>query len=79
MNWIINLPLAPWHRGFFERLVKSAKTLLLKQLENSRLNYEELQFYVKWKPSSIIDHWHITIRTIQNKVFHQTTCYLDER
>ena len=43
VNWITNLPLAPWHRGFFERLVKSTKTLLQKQLEKSRLNYEELQ------------------------------------
>ena len=27
VNWITNLPLAPWHGAFFERLVKSTKTL----------------------------------------------------
>ena len=43
VNWINNLPLAPWHGGFFAGLVKSTKTLLRKQLEKSRLNYEELQ------------------------------------
>ena len=43
VNWITNLPLAPWHGGFFERLIKSTNTLLRKQLEKSRLNYEELQ------------------------------------
>ena len=43
VNWITNLSLASWHGGFFERLVKSTKTLLRKQLEKSRLNYEELQ------------------------------------
>ena len=43
VNWITNLPLVQWHRGFFERLVKSTKTILQKQLEISRLNNEELQ------------------------------------
>ena len=43
VNWITNLPLAPWHGGFFERLIKSTNTLSRKQLEKSRLNYEELQ------------------------------------
>ena len=32
VNWITNLPLAPWHGGF-----------LRKQLEKNRLKYEELQ------------------------------------
>jgi len=43
VEWKSNLPLAPWHGGFFERLVKSTKELLRKQLRNLRLNYEELQ------------------------------------
>ena len=43
VNWINKLPLAPWHGSFFERLIKSTKILLRKQLEKSRLNYEELQ------------------------------------
>ena len=28
IKWDLNLPLAPWHGGFFERLVRSTKTLL---------------------------------------------------
>ena len=32
VNWITNLPLAPWHRSFFERLVKSTKTFLQKTI-----------------------------------------------
>ena len=43
VNWTTNLPLAPWHGGFFDWLVKSTETLLREQLEKSRLNYEELQ------------------------------------
>ena len=32
INWDLNLPLAPWHGGPFERLVRSTKTLLKKDL-----------------------------------------------
>ena len=39
----MNLPLAPWYGGFFERLVKSVKDLLIKDLKGSRLSYEEMQ------------------------------------
>ena len=35
-----NLPLSPWQGGFFERLVRSTKNLLRKELGNVKLNYE---------------------------------------
>ena len=34
INWDLNLPLAPWHGGFFESLARSTKTLLRKDLQN---------------------------------------------
>ena len=43
IKWHLNLPLAPWYGGFFERLVKSVKDLLIKNLKGSRLSYEEMQ------------------------------------
>ena len=43
INWDLNLPLAPWHGVFFERLVRSTKTLLKKDLQNYKLSYDELQ------------------------------------
>ena len=43
VDWRVNLPLAPWHGGFFERLVRSTKSLLRKQLQTQKLSYEELQ------------------------------------
>ena len=43
INWKINFPLASWQRRFFERFVRSANELLQKQLQNLRVNYEELQ------------------------------------
>ena len=42
IEWHCNLPLAPWHGGFFERLVRSVKELLRKELGKSRFNYEQL-------------------------------------
>lgn len=43
VDWDLNIPLAPWHGGFFERMVKSAKELLRKELTNNRLTFEEMQ------------------------------------
>ena len=43
VEWKINSPLTPWHGGFFERLVKSTKSLLKKELYHFKLNYNELQ------------------------------------
>ena len=42
-NWDLNLPLAPWHGGLFERLVRSTKTLLKKDLQNYRLSCDQMQ------------------------------------
>ena len=42
VDWRVNLPLAPWHRCVFERLVRSTKSLLKKQLQTQKLSYEEL-------------------------------------
>ena len=32
VGWLFNLPLDPWHGGFFERLVRSVEDLLKKRL-----------------------------------------------
>ena len=42
IDWKFNLAKAPWWGGFFERLVRSTKRCLKKQLGNARLAYEEL-------------------------------------
>ena len=42
IEWQFNLPLAPWHGGFFERLVRSVKELLRKELDKSKLDFEQL-------------------------------------
>ena len=42
IQWHCNLPLDPWHGGFFECLVCSVKELLRKDLEKKKLNYEQL-------------------------------------
>ena len=42
-SWHTNLPLAPWHGEFFERLLKSTKDVLHKELKLYRLTYNELQ------------------------------------
>ena len=43
IEWHLYLPLNPWYGGFFERLVKSVKDLLTKDLKGSRLSCEEMQ------------------------------------
>ena len=37
------MPLALWHGGFLESIVRSTKTLLRKTLKTAKLLYEELQ------------------------------------
>ena len=43
VDWRLNMPLAPWHGSFFERMVRSTKALLRKTLQTAKLTYEELQ------------------------------------
>lgn len=40
---ICNLPRAPWWRGRFERLIGLTKQVLDKSLENTKLNWNELE------------------------------------
>ena len=42
MEWNFNLPILQWQGEFFERLVRSTKILLRKELGNLKLNYEQL-------------------------------------
>ncbi|XP_031339592.1 uncharacterized protein LOC116168078 [Photinus pyralis] len=42
IKWILNPPSAPWYGGWFERLVRTMKELLVRVLGSSILNYEEL-------------------------------------
>lgn len=43
INWKFGPPASPWWNGFFERMVRSVKELLIRMLGRSILNYEELQ------------------------------------
>ena len=42
INWKYVLPLSPWWKGFYKRLIHIVKSTLRKVLGKSRLNYEEL-------------------------------------
>ena len=55
----MNLPLAPWYRGFFERLVKNVKDLLIKNLKGSRLSYKKMQT-VLFKCEAILNNHPLT-------------------
>ena len=57
VEWKLNLPLAPWHGGFFERMVRTMKSLLRKSLQRVKLNlkYYKLLF-TKLNRLSIIDY-----------------------
>ena len=43
VDWHVNLPLAKRYWGFFERLLRSTKSVLKKQLQTQRLSYDKLQ------------------------------------
>ena len=59
VDWRLNMSLAPWHGGFFERMVRSTKTLLRKTLQTAKLTYEELQI-VLYEVEQIINNRPIT-------------------
>ena len=42
IKWHFNLALAPCQEVFFERLVRSAKELLKKDLQNYKITFDEL-------------------------------------
>ena len=43
IKWHSNLALAPWQGGFFQRLMRSVKELLKKDLRNYKITFDELQ------------------------------------
>ena len=53
------MPLAPWHGGFLEWMVRSTKTLLRKTLQTAKLIYEELQAAL-YEVEQIINNYPIT-------------------
>ena len=70
VNWRFNMLLAPWHGGFFERYVRSTKTLLRKTLQTAKLTCEELQTAL-YEVEQIINNRPITytiIPTTNNRV-----------
>ena len=58
--------LAPWHGGFFEKIVRSTKTLLSKTLQTAKLTYEELQT-VLYEVEQIMNNCPITYYYSDNK------------
>ena len=44
--WHLNVPLAPWYGGFFERLIKIVKTLLKKLLGTATYRFDEIQTFL---------------------------------
>ena len=42
IQWVFNLPRAPWWGGIFERLIRSTKRCLRKTIGRASLRYEEL-------------------------------------
>ena len=66
VDWRLNMLLAPWHGGFFEKIVRSAKTLLRKTLQIAKLTYEELQT-VLYEVEQIMNNCPITYYYSDNK------------
>ena len=70
--------MAPWHDGFFERLGRSVKELLRKELKCYRLPYEELQTVLLEMECILIDPSRITIQLISSHALPQTICFMVE-
>ena len=70
--------MAPWHDGFFERLGRSVKELLGKELKCYRLPYEELQTVLLEMECILIDPSRITIQLISSHALPQTICFMVE-
>ena len=66
VDWRLNMLLAPWHGGFFEKIVRSTKTLLRKTLQTAKLTYEELQT-VLYEVEQIMNNCLITYYYSDNK------------
>ena len=66
VDWRLNMLLAPWHGGFFEKIVRSTKTLLRKTLQTAKLTYEELQT-VLYEVEQIMNNCPITYYYSDNK------------
>ena len=66
VDWRLNMLLALWHGGFFEKIVRSAKTLLRKTLQIAKLTYEELQT-VLYEVEQIMNNCLITYYYSDNK------------
>ena len=46
ITWHLNVPLAPWYGGFFERIIKIVKSLLKKTLSTDTYTYDEIQTFL---------------------------------
>ena len=66
VDWRLNMLLTPWHRGFFERIARSTKTLLRKTLQTAKLTYEELQT-VLYEVEQLINNRPITYHDSDNE------------
>ena len=66
VDWRLNMPLALWHGGFFERMVRSTKTLLRKTLQTAKLISEELQT-VLYEVEQIINNRPVTYYYSRNE------------
>ena len=62
INWKFNAPAAPWHGGFFERMVKSLKSFLrksaistLRNCESFRTVVTKIEYLINSRPLTVID------------------------
>ena len=87
VDWRLNMSLTPSHGGFFERMVRSMKTLLRKTLQTAKLTHEKLQ-RAPYEVEQIINNCPITSYYSDNEescltpnhliILHQRTNYCKE-